>query len=378
VADFDSNSPRASHSITLFLCGDVMTGRSIDQVLAHPSEPTIYESYMRSALGYAELAEQINGPIPRPVDFSYIWGDVLAEFKARVPDRRIVNLETTITTSDKAMPKGINYRMHPANVACLSAASIDCCVLANNHVLDWGAAGLIETLESLKHAGIAICGAGLKATEAAQPAILNVRGAARVLVFGFGSPTSGVPARWAAMDNHAGVNFLPELSERTARVIADQIRGQRRHGDVVVASIHWGDNWGYEIPHEQREFAHALIDSGSVNVVHGHSSHHPKGIEVCRERLILYGCGDFLTDYEGISGYQEFRSDLSLAYFVTLDSSSGKLTRLEMIPLRNRRFRLERATKEEAEWLRKILDREGAKFGTSVDLKADGSLALRW
>jgi len=59
--------------ITLFLSGDVMTGRGIDQVLPHPSEPTIYESYIRSAVGYVDLAEMVNGPIPVPVNFAYIW-----------------------------------------------------------------------------------------------------------------------------------------------------------------------------------------------------------------------------------------------------------------------------------------------------------------
>jgi poly-gamma-glutamate synthesis protein (capsule biosynthesis protein) len=355
-----------------------MTGRGIDQVLPYPSDATIHERYMSSALGYVELAERMNGPIPRPVGFSYIWGDVLEELEAQSPDWRIVNLETSITTSNDALPKGINYRMHPRNTPCLLAARIDCCVLANNHILDWGVSGLIETVERLKQAGIVTCGAGLEATEAGQPAILNLSDKARILVFAFGSHTSGIPHSWAATEVRPGINLLPELSKNVARRIADQIRAQRRPRDLVVASVHWGGNWGYEIPRGQREFASELIDTGSVDVVHGHSSHHPKGIEVYRGRLILYGCGDFLTDYEGISGYEEFRSYLSLAYFVTLDASSGSLTSLEMVPFRHRRFRLERARTEEAEWLRETLDREGAELATRVDLKLNGSLVLRW
>ena len=65
--------------LTLFLCGDVMTGRGIDQILPYPGNPTLYERYMKSARGYAELAEEANGPIPKPVNFSYIWGDAFAE-----------------------------------------------------------------------------------------------------------------------------------------------------------------------------------------------------------------------------------------------------------------------------------------------------------
>jgi poly-gamma-glutamate synthesis protein (capsule biosynthesis protein) len=91
--------PGADKSITLFLCGDVMTGRGIDQVLPHPGDPLIHEHYMKSALGYVKIAEEVNGPIARPVDFSYIWGDALGELDCRAPDLRIINLETSVTTS---------------------------------------------------------------------------------------------------------------------------------------------------------------------------------------------------------------------------------------------------------------------------------------
>ena len=115
---------------------------------------------MRSATGYVELAERANGPIRKPVSFSYIWGDALPILQAA--DACVINLETSITRSDAAWPeKRIHYRMHPDNVACLQAASVDCCVLANNHVLDWGRGGLEETLVTLSDAGIRTAGAGL-------------------------------------------------------------------------------------------------------------------------------------------------------------------------------------------------------------------------
>ncbi len=62
-------------TITLFLCGDVMTGRGIDQVLPYRNDPRLFEPFMRSAQGYLALAEQANGAIPRPVEFAYVWGD---------------------------------------------------------------------------------------------------------------------------------------------------------------------------------------------------------------------------------------------------------------------------------------------------------------
>ena len=99
--------------------------------------------------------------------------------------------------------------------------------------------------------------------------------------------------------------------------------------------MHWGPNWGYEIPDEQRSFAHLLIDRADVSIIHGHSSHHPKAIEVYRNRLILYGCGDFLNDYEGINGYEEFRDDLVLMYFADVEPG-GTLAALEIVPLQIR------------------------------------------
>lgn len=376
------NTPReVAHppdSIAIFLAGDVMTGRGIDQILPHPSKPTIFEPVMRSAFGYVELTESVHGAIPRRAAFSYIWGDALEELAARSPDRRIVNLETSVTTSEAAAPKGINYRMHPRNVPCLLAAGIDCGVLSNNHVLDWGVPGLLETLKTLREAGIATAGAGRDATQAAQPAALETPGKVRILVFGFGHESSGVPDSWSATGERPGVNRLPGLSERTSSEVARRIAALRKPGDVTVVSIHWGGNWGYEIPREQREFAHRLIDSEAVDVVHGHSSHHPRGIEVYRGRPILYGCGDFINDYEGISGQEEFRSDLVLGYFLTFRPGSGELSRLEMAPFRTLRFRLQRTNREETEWLRQRLDREDRRLGTSVVLGKDGALELRW
>ena len=355
-----------------------MTGRGIDQVLPHPSDPRIHEPYLKDALGYLRIAEEVSGPIPKPVDFDYIWGDALGELRRRSPDVRIINLETSVTTSDDYWSgKGINYRMHPKNVPCLTVAAVDCCVLANNHVLDWGEAGLEETLATLSAAGIDTAGAGRHRGEASAPAVLEVGGKGRVLVFGVGSGSSGIPWRWGATPQKLGVDLLRDLSRKTVQEIADRIRALKRARDLVIVSIHWGGNWGYDIPEEQRQFAHLLIDQAGVDVVHGHSSHHPKGIEVYRDKLILYGCGDFLNDYEGIGGKEQFRGDLALMYFPTLDAVTGRLQRLLMMPMRIRRFRLNRVSSQDAEWLRDTLDRESRKLGSAVGLSDDGELILQ-
>lgn len=368
-----------SAQLTLFLCGDVMTGRGVDQILPHPSDPTLHESYMRSALGYVALAEEASGPISKPVDFAYIWGEVLAELQRDGPVVRIANLETAVTTSAEYWPgKGIHYRMHPANLPCLTVARLDCCSLANNHVLDWGYRGLLETLTGLRRANIHTAGAGVNADEAAAPATVTVPGAGRVLVFAFGTPTSGIPLSWAAVANQPGVNLVRSLSEMAVQSLGDQVRSLKQPGDIAVASIHWGSNWGYAIPQSQIAFAHRLIDHAGIDIIHGHSSHHVRAIEVYRDRLILYGCGDFLTDYEGIHGHEQFRPDLGLLYQADLDPASGRLVRLQMIPTQVRRLRVQRAPYADARWLHNRLNREGRQFGARVQLHPDHTLTLHW
>jgi poly-gamma-glutamate synthesis protein (capsule biosynthesis protein) len=115
-----------------------------------------------------------------------------------------------------------------------------------------------------------------------------------------------------------------------------------------------------------------------VDIVHGHSSHHVKTIEVYRDRLILYGCGDFLTDYEGIGGHARFRGDLALMYLVQVDPGEGRLVEARLVPLRARRFRLSRASGADAGWLCGLLNQLGSPAGTRVELEGDNSMTLRW
>jgi poly-gamma-glutamate capsule biosynthesis protein CapA/YwtB (metallophosphatase superfamily) len=365
-------------SIDVFLCGDVMTGRGVDQILPHPCDPTLYEEGVRAAYDYVSLSESLYGEIYRPVDFSYIWGSALAELERECPDARVINLETSITHSKAYVPKGINYRMSPENADCLLAAGVDCCALANNHVLDWGRTGLLETLSTLEQLKIKTAGAGRDIFGAWAPAIVNVAGKGRVVVFSCASVTSGAPLGWAASRERPGIALLRGFTESSVALIADEIARERRPKDIVILSLHWGPNWGYSVPEEQRRFAHQLIEEADISILHGHSSHHAKGIEVYRNKLILYGCGDFLNDYEGIPGYEEFRGDLTLMYFAKMNPANGDLVALEMTPLQIRRFRLNTPTYADAEWLQRTLDKESRVFGARVAMKQDGKLALSW
>ena len=366
---------RSGGDLVIFLTGDVMTGRGIDQILPHPGDPRLRESVVTDARTYVELAEQVNGPIQAPVDFAWPWGAALPLLDEFAPDVRLLNLETSITVGSEFAPrKAVHYRMHPRNIGCLTAVRPDACALANNHILDFGYRGLSDTLVALADAEIRGIGAGSDRDHAQRPAILALSGGVRVGIASCGMESSGIPRSWAASDRAPGVALVSDVSH-SAEEIAARVLTVKRQGDISIVSLHWGSNWSYEVGAHQIDFAHRLIDAG-IDVVHGHSSHHPRPVELYRGKLILYGCGDTVDDYEGIRTYEAFRHELRLLYFASIDCASGSLTALRMMPMRMRKLRLENASRDEAEWLRSTLEQISRRFRTRVRGTVDGVLTV--
>ena len=185
------------------------------------------------------------------------------------------------------------------------------------------------------------------------------------------APAASVAVNAATRHARAGAT----AGRKSALRIAQEIKSvPRKAGDHVIVSIHWGGNWGYDIPREQETFAKTLIDQGGVDIVHGHSSHHPKRMEIYRGRLILYGAGDLINDYEGIGGYEEFRPELSLIYLPRL-SASGAVESILLVPMRMQRFRLNRTTAEETAWLRRLMEQQSR--GLQFEMTADGLILAR-
>ncbi|MCA1782445.1 MAG: CapA family protein [Intrasporangiaceae bacterium] len=314
----------ADSDLTVILGGDVMLGRGIDQMLGHPGEPELHEAYLYDARGYLEIAEAANGTIPYPVQDTWPWGEALVELHRLREAAVVMNLETTVTQRDDFAPgKPVHYRMNPENLGCLLAVHPDVCVLANNHILDFGRLGLVDSLTALHGAGLKTVGAGRTREQARAPAEVPLTGGGRLVVFAFGHESSGVARAWAATNDSPGVAQLPDLTDATAEQVGASVAAAKADGAVVIVSLHWGSNWGYAVPEERVHFAHRLVDAGT-DIVHGHSSHHPRPIEVYGERLILYGCGDLINDYEGIRGYGEYRQDLRLLYRASLERHTGR------------------------------------------------------
>jgi poly-gamma-glutamate synthesis protein (capsule biosynthesis protein) len=369
--------------LRLALAGDVMLARGIDQIHRSSVDPELREPAVGDARDYVALAERATGEVPRDVPPHYVWGDlrnVLDEFAA---DAVVLNLETSFTTANNFdTTKGIHYRTHPDNAAVLTAIGKPVCSLANNHVLDLGEDGLRETLETLDRAELPRCGAGHDAEEALRPAVVRTRaqtsergtsGTPAVAVVASCLGDAGVPPDWAAGEGHAGVFRLRALDDDAAGRIRATTARHRNAGQTVVVSVHWGGNWGYDVGMEKREFAHALIDSGAADVVYGHSSHHPRPLEIYRDAPIIYGCGDLINDYEGIGGHESYRPEITALYLITLDAVSRRLVDLRLAPFHLSRFRLHRARDEQAEWLADTLSRENARVeGPLMSVTPDG------
>jgi poly-gamma-glutamate synthesis protein (capsule biosynthesis protein) len=357
-----------------------MIGRGVDQILPHPGNPAIYVSVrgITDAKAYVHAAVQRHGSIPANRGFAYVWGDALSIFAAFAPDLRLINLETAITTRGEPWPnKLIHFRMNPRNVAALVHADIDFCSLANNHVMDWGLVGLAETMNTLATANIARAGVGPNLAAASSPAILTVPKKGRVIVASFTMLSGHTFPAWAAGSERPGVHLI-EASARGVDDVKRAVAGVKRPGDVLVASVHAGTNFGHEIEAPERDLFRRLIDEAGFDLIHCHSSHHVKAIELHNGRPILYGTGDLINDYEGLPPKPDRAGlcpHLGVIAFADFSLESGACTALFLCPTRIRRMRVERADSNDTAGLGAMLTRESARFGTRIETR-DGLISV--
>lgn len=243
-------------------------------------------------------------------------------------------------------------------------------VLSNNHVLDWGTSGLLETLRTLHELHLPTAGAGR--TKVQAEAAVRAGPSGNVLIFGLAAADAGVPEEWAAGAGRPGVAFADDdFGPRDVEALRLRILAVKRPGvDVAILSVHWGSNWDHHVPKRHRKFAEAAIRTAGVDLIHGHSSHHVKTVSMVDGKLVLWGCGDLLSDYEGIDpGHQRydekaFAPGLGAIFFPTLDVATGRLWALRVVPLRNRKLSLQAVApcSADVEWLRRTLSTDGVIF----------------
>ncbi|MGH6931887.1 MAG: CapA family protein [Dongiaceae bacterium] len=269
------------------------------------------------------------------------WGDVLPLMRS--VDAVFANLECPITDSRREWRrcwKAFRFRADPRSVDILRAGNVRYVSLANNHMLDFEAEGLVDTLRHLRMAGIAHAGAGRDSAEAVRPAILEVAG----LKIGVISITDNMP-EFAATIDRPGTNYLRIRTDHvTLSLIAGLIGELRDMGaTLIVLSAHWGPNLRPWPPARFRRFAHAVLELG-VDVFHGHSAHLTQGLELRDGRVIFYDTGDFLDDYWVFPFIRTDRSCLFLLRIV-----DGRIAGVRLVPVTLRPGLVRRATNREGQ-----------------------------
>lgn len=277
---------------------------------------------------------------------------------------RIINLECCISARGRpwsATPKAFHFRAPPVATEVLRAGRIDLCSLANNHVLDYGEEGLLDTLRLLDAAGISHAGAGRDLAEARRPALVHLEGK----TVGMVAFTDNEPG-FAATDERAGTNFLPvSLEPKVLQVVEQCIASAREAGaELVVFSNHWGPNMVQRPSPLFVQFARAAIDRGA-DLYYGHSAHLFQGVELYRGRWILYDTGDFLDDY---AVDPLFRNDWSLLFQVGLGEFGSEL---QLFPTTLSYAQVNRAGAEERERILEKMSRLSLELGTPLERKGD-------
>jgi poly-gamma-glutamate capsule biosynthesis protein CapA/YwtB (metallophosphatase superfamily) len=308
--------------ILLGLAGDVMIGRGVDRAIAQKG-------------------------------YDYPWGNVLPLIRST--DINLVNLETTLTHSTKAVFKTFNFKATPDKVQTLTRARITAVSLANNHILDFDTQGLYETIQTLKAAGILYTGAGANDEEAARPALITKNG----FTLGLLSYTDNEPG-WKAGAQKCGVNYMDIGDSHDTQRALGAVQRLRPGVNLLVVSLHWGPNLCEEPPTYFSDFAHQLIEQGA-DIIHGHSAHVCQGIEVYRNRLILYDTGDFIDDY---IVHTALRNDLSFFFLVHLTPNT--IESLQLVPVLISNCTVNRATGSEQRWAIKRIQELSAPFGTTI------------
>jgi poly-gamma-glutamate capsule biosynthesis protein CapA/YwtB (metallophosphatase superfamily)/outer membrane protein assembly factor BamB len=247
-----TGTERAQDEAILVFVGDVAPGRSME----------------------AQLARY--GP-------AYPWAGL--GLLLRDADLAVANLECVLTTEGQPLDKSYLIRAHPRWGQMLIEAGFDLVTLSNNHALDFGLAGMDQTLSTVQTLGIHTVGAGPSQQIAHQPALFNLRGV-RVAILGYAA------ARW---NGSVDVPATERLAWAEPTAIQFDVRAVRDQADLVVVLLHAGTEYAATPSSDQMIVAHAAIEAGA-DVVVGHHPHVTQTVEQYERGLIVYSLGDALFD----------------------------------------------------------------------------------
>jgi poly-gamma-glutamate synthesis protein (capsule biosynthesis protein) len=200
-------------------------------------------------------------------------------------DLTIVNFECAASSIGRPLAKRFTFNCDLDALPVMRSEGVDVANLANNHSRDWGEAALLESIETVREAGMAPVGIGATAQEAHEPAFFDINGW-RIAVLGFGGV---VPSRaWIATEQHPGMADGDDLETMVAAVEAASAQA-----DLVFVTIHWGVELDTRPRSEDVERAHAMIDAGADGVF-GHHPHRLQALEFYDGKPIAWSLGNFV------------------------------------------------------------------------------------
>lgn len=331
-------------------------------------EPSILTQPFTVALtGDVMLGRLVNEAIAR-YGFAYPWGDTLPLLRAA--DVVCINLECALTRHTQRWggdpDKPFFFRADPQAVETLRIGGVRFASLANNHIVDFGTEGLLETAAVLDRAGIAHAGAGADLESARAPAVLSIRGW-NVAFVAF----ADYPEAWCATDESPGMCFTPiSLEPEHFAWIEDAVAQARAVADFVIVSMHWGPNMRLRPPPAFRDFARGVIASGA-DVFWGHSAHVLQAIELVDGRPIFYDTGDFIDDYAVDAN---LRNDLSALFLLRV--RPPVVEQVELVPMLIENMQVNRATGGTRDMVIRRLRTLCEEVGTELE-QQDGTLLVR-
>ncbi len=222
------------------------------------------------ATGDVMLGRSVNTNIQKQKNYSFPFAKILDLFKGS--DLTIVNLESPFFSPCPPTDKGMIFCADPKSIQALSSIKVTAANLANNHINNYGQEGIKQTLDVLSDNNIYPVGA-LRAT----PEIVTIKNT-KIALLGF----NDIPPY------PKGINQLTETN------LVNQIKEAKKNTDLVIVSIHWGNEYSMASK-RQKQFAHLAIDNGADLII-GHHPHWVQEIEEYKGKLIYYSLGNFVFD----------------------------------------------------------------------------------
>lgn len=266
--------------------------------LGHDDEPPSWEPRDHDLIATGDVL------VGRDIEREILLGtDLFAEVRPVLQraDEVIINLEGPLTSAEVPLQKDFVFRGRPEDVSVLRDGGVTVAALANNHISDYGSAGLLETLEVLDAAEIGRVGAGRDLADATEPLYLQVQDKT-VAVVNF--------SQYNGKTTPAATETQPGQAYYGSEAFASRMAEARERADVVIAVLHHGAEYVDFPTEDQASKSRQAIDFGADAVI----SHHPhvtQGIEEYRGKPIFHSLGNFIFDQE--------TSPWDRSFFVAMD-----------------------------------------------------------